>query len=235
MAGLKHHYVYRSYEPLGRSYIGKRSCFCLPEEDTQYLGSYSDPDFFPTQKEILAICDSSEHALQVEIFFHEFYDVARNPLFANRAKQTSTGFSTEGITPSLETRMKLSKAGKGRVFTPEHKEKISSAHRGREKSPESRIKMSKVKKGRPVSEACRLAQIAATKGKSKSEDHRRKISEANTGRKMGASSRAKMAQKRTENNLGRFWWVNPDGQVMFQHQQPGPEWIKGRKYPKQSL
>lgn len=218
MAGLKHHYVYRSYEPLGRSYIGKRSCLCLPEEDTQYLGSYSDPDFFPTQKEILAICDSSEHALQVEIFFHEFYDVARDPLFANRAKQTSVYFDTEGLPKTEQHRNKIREALKGRPKEESHREKLSLA-----------------KRGKPVTEACRLAQIAAVKGKPKSEEHRRKIALAVTGQTKSAKAKAKMAQKRTENNLGRCWWVSPAGEVKFQHQQPGPDWIRGRKYPNQFL
>lgn len=216
MAGSKHHYVYRSYEPLGRSYIGKRSCLCLPEEDTQYMGSYSDPDFFPTQKEILAICESSEHALTVEIFFHEFYDVVKSPMFANRAKQTSVYFNTEGL-PKTE----------------QHRDKIREALKGKPKSEDHCKKVSAAKKGNPASEACRLAQIAAVKGKPKSAAHRRKIALAVTGQTKSAEAKAKMAQKRTENNLGRSWWVNLAGEVKFQHQQPGPDWIKGRKYPNQ--
>lgn len=213
MAGSKHHYVYRSYEPLGRSYIGKRSCLCLPEEDTQYLGSYSDPDFFPTQKEILAICESSEHALQVEIFFHEFYDVGRNPMFANKAKQTSKYFNAEGVPKS-----------------DQHKQRIKSSLLGLPKSESHRLNLSLAKQGKPVSEACRLAQMAAVKGKPKSSDHRRKIAEGNTGRKMGEESKKKMAKKRTENNIGRSWWINDKGITMFRHEKPGPGWQKGRKW-----
>lgn len=213
MAGPKYHYVYRSYEPLGRSYIGKRSCLCLPEEDTQYLGSYSDPDFFPTQKEILAICESSENALQVEIFFHEFYDVARNPMFANKAKQTSKYFNTEGVPKSEQ-----------------HREKIKASLSGLTKSESHRLNLSLAKRGKPVSEACRLAQVAAVGGRPKSSDHRRKISEGNTGRKMGEEAKQKMAKKRTENNTGRSWWVNAQGITMFRHEKPGPDWQKGRKW-----
>ena len=208
----KHHYVYRSYEPLGRSYIGKRSCSCLPEEDVNYFGSYSDPSFRPTQKEILALCDSSAQALHVEMFFHEMYDVARNPLFANKAKQTSTYFNTEGVPK-----------------TKEHKLKIQEALRGKPKSKEHRRKCSIAKKGRPASEACRLAQIESVKGKPKSAEHRRKIGEASKGQVKGPEARAKMSKRRTENNLGRYWWVNLDGQTKFQTDCPGPEWKKGRK------
>jgi hypothetical protein len=213
MAGSKHHYVYRSYEPLGRSYIGKRSCLCPPEEDVNYLGSYSDSDFYPTQKEILAICESSEHALGVEIFFHEFYDVARNPMFANKAKQTSKFFNTEGVPKSEQ-----------------HRQKIKDSLQGIPKTETHRRSLSLAKQGKPASEACRLAQIEAVKGKPKSAEHRRKIAQATTGRKMGEESKKKMALKRSENNLGRSWWVNEAGNTMFQHESPGPDWQKGRKW-----
>ena len=121
MTGSKHHYVYRSYEPLGRSYIGKRTCLCLPEEDVNYFGSYSDSNFYPTQKEILAICESSEHALDVEIFFHEFYDVANNLMFANKAKQTSKFFNTEGVPKSETHREKIREALKGLPKSKSHR------------------------------------------------------------------------------------------------------------------
>lgn len=213
MAGSKYHYVYRSYEPLGRSYIGKRTCLCFPENDTDYMGSYSEEDFFPTQKEILAICESSEHALEVEIFFHEFYDVAKNPSFANKAKQTSKFFNAEGVPK-----------------TRQHKEKISAALRGTSKSQSHRLNLSLSKRGKTASESCRLAQIAAVKGKPKSEEHKRKLAEASRGRKLGKESKEKMAKKRSENNTGRSWWVNVAGHTKFQIDCPGPEWQKGRKW-----
>jgi len=212
MAGSKHHYVYRSYEPLGRSYIGKRTCLCLPEEDIDYLGSYSDPGFYPSQKEILAICESSEDALNLEMFFHEFYDVARNPMFANRAKQTSKYFNVEGVPK-----------------TDDHKSKIKQALTGKKKSAEHCKKLSTAKKGKPVSENCKTAQLKSVKGIPKTDDHRQKIGLAVTGKTQGPEARKKMAQKRTENNLGRSWWVNDLGDTKFQLESPGSEWRKGRK------
>jgi hypothetical protein len=213
MAGSKYHYVYRSYEPLGRSYIGKRTCSCLPEEDISYLGSYSDPDFYPTQKEILAVCDSSEHALSVEIFFHEFYDVGRNPMFANRAKQTSKYFNTEGVPKSNSHRTKIKQSLTGLTKSESHRQSLSIA-----------------KRGKPVSENCKTAQLQAVKGVPLSPEHRRKIALASTGKTQGPEARKKMSQKRTQNNLGRSWWVNPNGETRFQLDSPGSEWKKGRKW-----
>jgi hypothetical protein len=89
---MKHFYVYYSYEEYGRGYIGKRECECLPEQDVNYFGSFHDKKFNPTQKIILETFDSVEEALRAEIILHDFYEVDKNPHFANRAKQTSTGF-----------------------------------------------------------------------------------------------------------------------------------------------
>lgn len=89
---MKHFYVYYSYEEYGRGYIGKRECKCLPEEDVSYFGSFKDKTFNPTQKIILETFDSVEKALAAECALHDFYEVDKNPHFANRAKQTSTGF-----------------------------------------------------------------------------------------------------------------------------------------------
>ena len=88
-----HHYVYYSYEEYGRGYVGSRSCKCEPEKDALYFGSFTDKSFKPTQKIILATYETREEALKNEMILHEFYEVPENPHFANRAKQTSVGFS----------------------------------------------------------------------------------------------------------------------------------------------
>lgn len=100
------HYVYYSYEEWGRGYIGKRSSKVPPEQDS-YLGSFKDKAFNPTQKIILGVFNTAEEALENEILLHNFYDVAKNPHFANQAKQTSSGFCWSGdltkiLTPAQE-------------------------------------------------------------------------------------------------------------------------------------
>jgi len=94
----KYHYVYHSYEEWGREYIGVRSCNCLPEEDTKYFGSFKDKTFSPTEKTILFVCETRKEAAEIEIELHDFFDVAVNPQFANRAKATSTKFDATGLT-----------------------------------------------------------------------------------------------------------------------------------------
>lgn len=88
----KYFYVYYSYELWGRGYIGKRECKCLPEEDVKYFGSFSDKSFKPTEKIIIQTFDTVEEARQAEVILHEFYQVDKNPHFANRARATSTAF-----------------------------------------------------------------------------------------------------------------------------------------------
>jgi len=89
----EYHYTYYSYEKWGRGYFGSRTCRCLPDEDTNYFGSFADKTFRPTQKIILKSDYSTREEANVdEIILHNYYDVGNNPHFANQAKQTSIGF-----------------------------------------------------------------------------------------------------------------------------------------------
>lgn len=124
----QYHYTYYSYEEWGRGYIGRRSCYSPPGEDTLYFGSFSDKTFRPTEKVILETFDSVIQAIHAEIVLHYFYKVDVNPHFANRAKQTSTGFACRGN-------------WKGKRHSEETKEKLSRINRGRKASRTSIEKM----------------------------------------------------------------------------------------------
>ena len=143
----KHHYVYHSYEEWGRDYIGRRSCNCLPEEDIRYLGSFYDKTFFPTEKTILFVCETRKEAAEIEIKLHDFFDVAVNPQFANRAKATSTGFDTTGVPKTEEAKKKLSVANSGKTHTEETKKKLSVAMSGKTLTEEHKKKISKANAG----------------------------------------------------------------------------------------
>jgi hypothetical protein len=175
----KHFYVYYSYEEWGRGYIGSRGCKCLPEEDVKYFGSFKDKTFRPTQKIILGVYKSRRDAYEAEILLHDFYDVARNPHFANRSKQTSTGFSTEGvpinkgIKRSKETRKKLSDIAKTRRLSEETKKKISEKVKGKNHPFY----------GKKLSLETRKRMSESGKRKILSAEHKRKIGESNRGQK----------------------------------------------------
>jgi hypothetical protein len=152
----KYFYVYYSYEEFGNGYIGKRECKCLPEEDVNYFGSFRDKTFKPTQKIILETFDSVEEALEAECVLHDFYEVDKNPHFANMAKQTSTKFycSISGENnPSkrddVREKIRLGKIGENNpAKRPEVRKKISECAKNRKVSEETRKKMSEAHKGR---------------------------------------------------------------------------------------
>jgi len=137
----KYFYVYYSYEEFGNGYIGKRECKCLPEEDINYFGSFRDKTFKPTQKIILETFDSVEDALEAECVLHDFYEVDKNPHFANKARQTSKKFYY--INPSENMIGENNPAKR-----PEVKKKISDSAKNRKASEETKRKMSKSHMGR---------------------------------------------------------------------------------------
>jgi hypothetical protein len=138
----KYFYVYYSYEHWGRGYIGKRECWCLPEEDVKYFGSFSDKTFKPTEKIILKTFDTLEEVLLAEVLLHNYYEVDENSHFANKSKQTSKGFYFSasgkdhprfGKETPIEVRKKQSKSmlgeknpmyGRTRVHSEETREKL---------------------------------------------------------------------------------------------------------------
>lgn len=146
-----YHYVYCSYENiLSRKYIGVRSCKCHPFEDTKYFGSFKDKTFHPKYKDIISIFSSREEAIKEEIYLHNLYNVAVNPMFVNRAKQTVTGFDRQGIKLSEQERIELSRKRntKGRPFTEEHRRKIGIANSKRTLSETTKQKISNSLKNR---------------------------------------------------------------------------------------
>lgn len=134
---MKYHYVYYSYEEWGRGYIGSRSCFCLPEHDVKYLGSYTDKSFKPTNKTILCSFPTREEAFKAETKLHEFYDIDCNPHFANRAKQTEVGFKISYERTREEIRQKQI----GRKASLETRNKMSKSHNGKKLRQETIAKM----------------------------------------------------------------------------------------------
>lgn len=140
--------MYYSYEEYGRGYIGKRECECIPEKDVKYFGSYTDKTFKPTQKIILETFDSVEEVLEAECALHNFYEIDKNPHFANRAKQTSKKFYYINPSENMigknnpakrpEVRKKISDSAKKRVLSEETRRKISLSNMGK-KSPKGML------------------------------------------------------------------------------------------------
>jgi len=129
-------------------YIGVHSHDTHPDEDS-YFGSsrYVDEALLETPMElwvktIINTFDTREEAMLDEIELHDLYDVAANPDFYNKAKATSTGFTTSGTTLSEATRAKMSAANKGRTPSEATRAKMSAAGKGRVFSEATRAKVS---------------------------------------------------------------------------------------------
>ena len=148
-------------------YIGVRSCSCLPENDSEYMGSskilgeamQETPEVFT--KTIIDTFPTREIANTNEQWLHETYDVARNSEFYNLMNAPSE-FCMFGKTHTPEIRKKLSLSHKGNTHTEESKKKIS---------------LSKIGKNNPMY------------GKPVSTEHRAKISAALRGEKNGMYGR----------------------------------------------
>ena len=146
-----------------------RSCSCLPENDSDYMGSSKSLDEAMNEtpeaftKIIIETFPTREIANSSEQWLHETYDVARNPLFYNRciapmgfcrAERTHSDStkkkmseSAKGKPRSAETRKKISEAKMGKTFSEETLKKMSDSQRGRKHSPETRKKMSAAQSG----------------------------------------------------------------------------------------
>jgi hypothetical protein len=154
------------------------------------MGSYTDKTFKPTEKLILEVFDNHQEALVCEIALHNAFDVARNQNFANRAKQTSTGFSSAGVTYtlSIETRKKISesKMGEknprfGKKLSKQTRDKLSKAHMGKKVSDETRRRLSESHMGKTPTELTRRKLSDAHKGYTHTLQTKLKISKAHNG------------------------------------------------------
>jgi hypothetical protein len=207
---MRHHYVYYSYEDFGRGYIGSRTCDCLPEED-KYFGSFYDRTFNPTNKIILEVFDTREEALDAEIKLHQFYDIARNSHFANQSKQTSTGFSAEGVVRSDEYKQKMSESMKKREYQKEWVEKAKQNRRSfdGEQNPFYQ-KTHKQETRERISNTLNEYFQNNThpfEGKKHSEESKKKMSESRKGEKnyfYGKSPSEETRRKQSE--ARKLWW-----------------------------
>lgn len=217
MSNKKYHYTYYSYEEWGMGYFGSRSCDCLPEEDIDYFGSFTHENFHPTYKIILkSDYLTRADAMRDEVILHNYYDVAANPHFANRAKQTSTRFTQAGVSPSEETRKKLSRAGKGKKRSEETKQRMSKAFSGKYVSEETKEKVRQANLGKKLSpetikkrEETRRKNYENGPKRVLSEETKRKISKTLTGRKVGPFSE-EHKRKLSEANKGKTFVMSEE-------------------------
>ena len=183
-------------------YIGKRSCRCLPEEDVNYMSSSKHLPKDKCDKLILETFDTSLEAVAYEIELHNRFDVAKNPKFYNRAKQTSTGFDRTGVPMPREIVEKQKKARLGSVHSEETKKKMRAAKLGKKVSEETKARMSKASKGRtpywlvglPKSEETKEKIRKGNLGKMVSMESRKKMSDSHKGKTLSLEHRRNLAK-----------------------------------------
>ena len=109
------------------------------------------------------------------------------------SKAGMRNINAKGSKRSEEHKRKISKVGKGRIFTEETRKKIGLKHIGKVVSKESRKKMSDAHKGKKLSKETKLKIKLSSIGKKRSEEHKRKISIANSGKKRSEEHKRKLS------------------------------------------
>jgi hypothetical protein len=105
-----------------KHYIGVRSSDIHPSKDlgTKYFSSSKDEEFMSNQKEhpelyaykVCGMFSTRKLALGDEIYQHNTHDVARNPRFYNKSKQTDEGFDSTGFNHNDNTKEIISSKNK---------------------------------------------------------------------------------------------------------------------------
>jgi hypothetical protein len=184
---IQYHYTYLITNTTNQmKYIGVRSCSCLPENDSDYMGSSKaldesmneTPESFT--KTIIGTFPTRENANADEQRLHEMYDVARNPEFYNQMN-APLGFDNTGKHHSEETRKKISLSNSGNV----------SWNKGLKTSDATKKKLSEANRG----------EKHHFYGKSLSEEHKKKICENHIGMR-GKKHSEKTREKISEANKG---------------------------------
>ena len=194
-----YHYTYMIRSSNAMFYIGARSCAVLPEDD-KYYGSCDS--FTAWQKEnnealdkhILGTFPNRALAIEHEIELHNFYDVAKNKLFWNKAKQTAVGFDTAGTKLTKEHIEKVAKHTRGVPQSEEHKRKRAEARRGTKVSEEQKAKQSAKMKGRKLSKEHIEKIISNRIGKKHSEETKEKMRLKSSNRLHTEETKLKMSQ-----------------------------------------
>lgn len=217
------HILYLSYESEGRDYIGAHS---TEDINDGYLGSYRDRSFSPDHRIIIGYYKTRNCLLRAEENLQKSLDVARDPQYANRSIQTSTGFNRQGVKDSPETVERKRQASEGE----------KNGFFGKTHTKQTREEWSKKRKGRVESAETKRKKSEAHTGSTKSIETKQKIAVGRTGKQHSATSRLKMSEQRMGSSnpaYGRKWWVNRHNETLYQQTSPGSEWQQGRKWKQQ--
>jgi group I intron endonuclease len=168
--------IYKHTSPSGKAYIGQTNNYlrrCSLHKTTTACPALANAikiygwDNFT--HEILHDNLTLDQANKLE----ELCILEHNTLAPNGYNLRTGGLNSK---PSAETKAKISKANKGKVFSESHRKKIGISNSKRIISKETREKMSLAKKGKVISQETRLKMSLANKGKIISNETRLKMS-----------------------------------------------------------
>lgn len=173
-------------------YIGSTS---IEKIKSGYHGSVKSKQYSPIWKDqllhhpelfktfIISKHDTRTEAMEKEQFFQTQLNVVRSSLYINKATANGTFFTDGPLTE--ETKQKMSKSRKGRIFSQSTREKMSQSQKGRYCSEETKKKLSEMKKGKKIH----------------SEETKRRISEMGKGR---PGTKGRTGQKHKEESLQKM-------------------------------
>lgn len=167
----------------GKQYIGQRKFY---RGHRDYLGSgialkraielYGTNNF---SQDIIEICGPKDELNKQEEYWINYYDAVNSDCFYNLAYGGNAFRS--GISPSEETKKKMSNAAKGRIISESQKEKLREARKRYVCSDATAKKISESNMGRVVTEETRRKISEGHKGKIVKEETRQKLREVKTG------------------------------------------------------
>jgi len=193
-------------------YIGVRSCAVSPEVDNYWGSSKHLPKNVSEayDKFILGTFDSRVEASIDEIRRHKMNDVAANKFFINRARATSTHFSTAGTkhTPEQTAKIKLNWHKYRGAMSEEHKRKLVEARLGYKHSEDTKLKIAEAHKGKKFSDEHKLNLSKAAQNRVVSEETKRKITMAQTGVKYQIVNCPHCSKQGGINNMKRYHFDN---------------------------
>lgn len=189
--------VYKHTSPSGKVYIGMTCLTPLQrwkkdgsgyKRNTHFWGAIQKYGWGNFKHEILA-----ENLTQANAEKLEIEQIEKN-------KSTDKNFGYNIVSggcvnfPTEETKLKISKANKGRKWTEEQKQRIAGRDKGRFVCDEWRAKMSISQTGRKHPEEVKIKISEANKGRIFTEEHKKHISEACVGRKLSEETKEKIRQ-----------------------------------------